>query len=408
MKGVVFGRRLIASCLFSLHTATALGITSAFFLFSSPTKSWASVGQENRQENLIQNPPSKLTISQAPVTIPVVPFELQNTPQRPQVSPQFGPYRIGPGDALTVQVQRFPDLSFAANVSPEGKIVAPLLGTLSVRGLTLEEIQEKIRLGLNRYVIEPQVTVSLAAQRPVQVTITGAIVRPGFYALGFPPRLTSALLTAGGSTYQADLRQIRVRRFLLDGSFIEQKVDLFTPLAAGDPLPDLRLEDGDAVIVPQLEVGNDTTYDRQLVARSTLSKPTISIRVLSYPNQGLGNLTLPSGSTFLDAFTATNPNLAVADISNVALIRFDPERGRAIVREINGKRALFGDASQNVPLRDNDVIVVGRNLIGRITYALNTFTQPFRDILGFLLFFQQLSNSATDLFNPTSDTNTNN
>ena len=233
MKGVLFKQRLIATCLFSLHAGTTLSITSAFFLFSSPTKTWATeeISDLTNLKSEILNLKYPISISQAPVTIPVVPFELQNTPQRPQLSPQFGPYRIGPGDALTVQVQRFPDLSFAANVSPEGKIVAPLLGTLSVRGLTLEEIQEKIRLGLNRYVIDPQVIVSLAAQRPVQITITGAVARPGFYPLGFPPRLSSALLTAGGSTYQADLRQIRVRRFLLDGSFIEQKIDLFTPLA---------------------------------------------------------------------------------------------------------------------------------------------------------------------------------
>ena len=52
-------------------------------------------------------------------------------------------------------------------------------------------------------------------------------------------------------------------------------------------------------------------------------------------------------------------------------------------------------------LQDSDVIVIGRNLIGRITYALNTFTQPFRDVLGFTLFFRELGNSATNLFGPT-------
>jgi len=451
MNGVLFRRRLTAIHLLTLHTGSTLLLTGTSLFWTIPEKSWAAGELQisdlklpiekkkiqskilwcfgghrdgNRQDaHFAQNPKSsgasvgivtgtaktptsrkiQNSLAQLPVTIPVVPFELQNTPQRFQTSPQFGPYRLGPGDTLTVITQRFPDLSFNANVSPEGNIVVPLLGTVSVGGLTLAEVQEKIRLGLNRYVIDPVVNASIAGQRPVQVTITGAVVKPGFYNLGFPPRLTAALLTAGGSTIQADLRQIRVRRFLLDGSFIEQPIDLFTPLAAGDPLPDLRLEDGDAVIVPQLEVGNDSTYDRQLVAKSTLSQQVINIRVLSYPNQALGNIRLPNGSTFLDAFTAASPNLQVADLTRVALIRFDQERGRAIVRELNGKRALFGDASQNVPLRDNDVIVIGRNLVGRITYALNTFTQPFRDILGFLLFFRSLSNSANDLFSPGSN-----
>ena len=426
MKGVFCQRELLASSLVSIYASSTL-LSSMVLLLNFPVPAWAAIyaqkkgeasalKRENADQPLIaQNPAlppapnfGGVQAPTAPITIPVVPFELQNTPQRFQVSPQFNPYRLGPGDGISVLVQRFPDLSFTTAISPEGTIVVPLLGVVPVAGLTLEEVQEKIRLGLNRYVIDPIVAVALAGQRPVQVTITGAITRPGFYNLGFPSRLSTALLTAGGSTGQADLRQVRVRRFLLDGSFIEQRIDLFTPLAAGDPLPDLRLEDGDAIVVPQLEVGNDTTYDRQLVARSTLAKQTITIRLLSYPNQAIGNITLPNGSNFLDAFTAANPNLSNTDISRIALIRFDPERGRAIVRELNGKRALFGDASQNVPLRDNDVIVVGRNLVGRITYALNTFTQPFRDILGFLLFFQSLTNSANDLFSPSSGNNNNN
>jgi polysaccharide export outer membrane protein len=62
----------------------------------------------------------------------------------------------------------------------------------------------------------------------------------------------------------------------------------------------------------------------------------------------------------------------------------------------------MGDISQNVPLQNNDVIVVGRNLIARLTYALSTFTQPFRDVLGFVLFFDSLRDSANNLFRPSS------
>ncbi|WP_375500705.1 polysaccharide biosynthesis/export family protein, partial [uncultured Nostoc sp.] len=59
-----------------------------------------------------------------------------------------GPYRLGIGDGISVSVQRFPDLSFQALINPEGNIVVPLLGKVSLQGLTLEEAQEKIRLGL--------------------------------------------------------------------------------------------------------------------------------------------------------------------------------------------------------------------------------------------------------------------
>jgi len=429
MKGVLFRQSLTAISLLGIHTSSTLILTGTFILSDVQTSwggenyptfafSYTKIEQKNpelKQKQRQRIPPPQpqpipvpqLTLpnQQPPITVPVVPFELQNTPQPFQSNPQLSTYRLGPGDVLSIVVPRFPDLSVQAAVGPEGNILLPLVGNVSVRGLTLEEAKEKIRLGYNRFVIDPTVTIGLSSQRPVQVTITGEVFRPGFYNLGIPPRLTVALLTAGGSTTQADLRQIRVRRFLLDGSFVEQRIDLFTPLAAGDPLPEFRLEDGDAVIVPKLEVGNDQAYNRQLVAISNLAQPTISIRVLSYPNQGVSTIRLPNGSNFLDAVTATSLSLQGTDINKIALIRFDRERGRAIVRELNAKQALFGDASQNVPLQDNDVIVIGRSLIGRITYALNIFTQPFRDILGFLLFFQELGNSATNLFRPSSGGN---
>ena len=77
-----------------------------------------------------------------------------------------GPYRLGTGDTISVVVQRFPDLSFQAVINPEGNIIVPLIKTVSLQGLTLEQAQEKIRLLLNRYVVEPIVVLSLAGQRP--------------------------------------------------------------------------------------------------------------------------------------------------------------------------------------------------------------------------------------------------
>lgn len=331
-----------------------------------------------------------------------LPASSSASPTEPEVTDPkvlFKQYRLGPGDSVSVVVPRFPDLSLISVVNPEGNIISPLLGPVSVEGLTIAQAQERIRERLNRYVIDPVVILSLTGARPVQVTVTGEIARPGIYPLTFP-RVSAALLTAGGTVGSADLREIQVRRSLIDGSVIEQKIDLFTPLQSGAALPDMRLEDGDAVIVPKLEVGSDRDYNRALVARSTLVKPQITVRILSYPNDGLGSVLLPSGSNFVDALTAATPNLAAANLRKIVLVRFDPERGKAITRQLDGKKALLGDAAQNIPLQDNDVIVINRNLIAKITNTLNVFTQPFRDVLGFLLFFRELSDSAETLFGP--------
>ncbi|MCC5599076.1 polysaccharide biosynthesis/export family protein [Nostoc favosum] len=355
-----------------------------------------------------------------------------------------GPYRLGIGDGISVSVQRFPDLSFQALINPEGNIVVPLLGKVSLQGLTLEEAQEKIRLGLNRYVVDPVivlalatqrqdlsfqavispegnivvpqvgtvslqgltleeaqekirlglsnifpdpiVVVSLAGTRPVQVTVSGEIFRPGIYPINSPtPRVADALLISGGSTLNADLRQVQVRRKLIDGSVISQTIDLYATLQNGGSIPNLRLQDGDAILVPRREVGNNDGYDRNLVARSSLSTPQIRVRVLNYAAGGLAIQALPNGSTFVDALGGVN--LDTANLRDIALVRFDPERGQAVTQKLDAKKALGGDASQNVALQDNDVLVVGRNLIGKITNFLTTITQPFFNVQSFLRFF---------------------
>jgi len=299
---------------------------------------------------------------------------------------------IDPIVALSLSRQR-PDLSFQAQINPEGNIVVPQLGTVSVQGLSLEEAQEKIRLGLSRILVDPVVAVGLAGARPVQVTISGEVPRPGIYPIASPtPRIADALLVAGGSTLNADLRQVQVRRRLIDGSIISQTIDLYATLQNASSLPNLRLQDGDAIIVPRREIGADDGYDRNLVARSTLAQPQIRIRILNYAGGGIGTQVLPNGSSFIDAIGGINPDNA--NLRDIALVRFDPERGKAVTQKLDAKKALSGDASQNVPLQDNDVIVVGRTLIGKITNVLTTITRPFFNVESFIRFFDTFTGNS--------------
>lgn len=322
-----------------------------------------------------------------------------------QSSDAFDAYRLGAGDSLFVSVFRFPDLNFQNTIDPAGNLLVPLVGALSLEGLTLAEAKEKIQTALDRFVIQPQIDVILTGQRPVSVTIVGEVGRPGFYPLQ-SPQLTTALMAAGGTTGQADLRSIRVQRQMPDGSIVDRAIDLYTPFAQAQTLPDLQLSDGDTIVIPTLTVDNG--YDRMLMARSTLSQQQIRVRVMNHAAGSGGvmaTLTLPNGSRFLDALTAMSVDLSSADVRNVALVRFDAQQEKAVSQELDGKQAMLGDPSQDPMLQNNDVIVIGRTWVARLTYALNTFTQPFRDVLGFLLFFQSLGNSAANLFGPAGPAN---
>lgn len=323
------------------------------------------------------------------------------------LSESFDGYYLGPGDSIFVSVQRYPELSFQATLDLRGNIVLPIEGAISLEGLTLDQAQNEIRRRYDRYVTfnpnsDREVSLTLVAQRGVEVTILGAIQRPGFYPLA-NPTVATALLTAGGATRTSDLRAIQIQRRLPQGDGFQEarvNVDLFTPLKEGSPLPDVRLEDGDVMIVPELDPSEFSNYDRYLVARSTLAQPVINVRFLNYAGGrgGLGTLNLNNGSTFLDAISLLAINPDAAKLTDVAIIRYDPETGRAVTVSVDAKMAIRGDITQNPVLEDSDVIVVGRNLIGRLSFALSTITRPFRDVLGFTNFFNNFLDNNNDLF----------
>jgi polysaccharide biosynthesis/export protein len=319
-------------------------------------------------------------------------------PLPPVVQP-FAAYRLGPRDTIAIVVQRFADFNVQAVIDPEGNITHPILGKVPIQGLTIEQAQERIRQQVDRFIINPVVLVSLTNQRPVQVTIVGEIAKPGLYPLALAPQLSAALLAGGGTRENADLRTVMVRRLLPDGSTKEEAFNLFNALKEGTALPNPNLQDGDTIFIPKLKVG-EQDYDRTIASRSTLVRPQIVVRILSYASGGLRQIPMANGSNFLDALATAGVNPDQVDMKKIALVRFDEQQKKAVALTLNGKAALMGDISQNVPLQDNDVIVIGRNLVGRITQTLNVFTQPFRDVLGFLLFFRQLGDNASNLFGP--------
>jgi polysaccharide export outer membrane protein len=195
------------------------------------------------------------------------------------------------------------------------------------------------------------------------------------------------LTTAGGSTGKADLRSVIVRRTLVDGTVLEEAVDLYTPLIKGTKIPEFRLQEGDSVVVSRLEVGKDTGYDRALIARTTLIQPTITVKLLVplIPSgRILRDVVVPNGSDFLDIL-ATLPSTDVLRIKSdeVSLLRFDPEKGGVVTQKLNPRAALRGDIAQNVMLEDQDVIIVSRTVLGEIFAFFNIITQPIRDLQTF-------------------------
>ncbi|AFY79503.1 periplasmic protein involved in polysaccharide export [Pleurocapsa sp. PCC 7327] len=362
-----------------------------------------NAGRPDAQTPQVQPSPTQ----PAPVPSPSPTFRRGDLPPETNSTPvyeeresrPFRTYRLAIGDGINVNVIDFPEFNFAGTIDSEGNIFVPILGKVPVVGLTLQEVETKIAYELSRRFLkeEPEIAATLVGARPVQLTLLGEVVRPGFYTLPPQTSLVSILLSAGGATSKADLRSIVIRRSLVDGTVLEEKVDLYTPLIKGEKAPDVQLQGGDTVIVSRLEFGQEQGYDRNLLARTNLVQPSITVRILAPNLDGAGislrNLNVPSGSTFLDVVAS----LPAADtlrvnFDEVTLLRFDPEKGRVVTQTLSPTSTVEGDTAQNIPLQEQDVIVVSRTLLGEILSAFRTLTQPIRDVFGFSDFIFDLPN----------------
>ena len=165
-----------------------------------------------------------------------------------QAAPPNADYRLGPGDAIGVQVFQSPDLSVDARVSENGVISYPLVGSVQLGGLSIAEAEKKIADALRSggFVRSPQVNIILRQVRGNQVAVLGQVNRPGRFPLEtFNTRVSDMLAAAGGVTPGGDdvliltgQRQGQAFRRVIDipGLFLNQKPEEDVVLAGGDTL----------------------------------------------------------------------------------------------------------------------------------------------------------------------------
>lgn len=129
--------------------------------------------------------------------------------------PNAPSYSIGPQDVVEIKVNQEQDLDTTARISDDGKINFPLIGDVVVTGKTEQQAARLIRDRLQaRFLVDPQVTVTVVQPNKRLFTVLGQVQRPGTYR--FPDRealnLIQVIGIAGGYTRLADLGRITVKR----------------------------------------------------------------------------------------------------------------------------------------------------------------------------------------------------
>lgn len=184
-------------------------------------------------------------------------FDTRNLTFEPSMNLATPPnYRLGPGDEVIIDIWGTNQATIRDKVSPDGYISINDIGLVYLNGMTVSEASDYLRRELNKIYAgidsenpSSQIKVTLGNSRTIQVNVMGEVFQPGTYALSSFATVFHALYRAGGVSDIGSLRDIQVVR----GGKKVATVDVYDFIMKGKVADDIRLQEGDVIIVPPYE-----------------------------------------------------------------------------------------------------------------------------------------------------------
>ncbi|RGO93607.1 capsule biosynthesis protein [Bacteroides thetaiotaomicron] len=167
-------------------------------------------------------------------------------------------YRLGPGDEVIIDIWGASQNTIRQQISPEGTINIQKIGPVNLSGMTVSAANDYLKNALNKIynglnnTTDPtsDIRLTLGNIRTIQINVMGEVVQPGTYALSSFSTVFHALYRAGGVSDIGSLRNVQLVR---NGKNIAT-IDVYEFIMKGNTLDDIRLQEGDVVIVPAYDV----------------------------------------------------------------------------------------------------------------------------------------------------------
>lgn len=238
-------------------------------------------------------------------------------------------YVIGSGDVLRINVHQNPDLTLETRVSESGTVSYPLLGSLTLGGLSLAQAERTIADGLikGNYLRQPQVSVMLLLVRGHQASVLGSVTRPGRYPIEVTGLRLSELLAIAGGVAPGGSDVVTLTG-LRNGKPFRYNVDIGKLLTTGGPEQDPVILHGDTLYVDRMPL---------VYVYGQVQRP--------------GSVRLERGMTVMQALASAGGLTLRGTEKNISMHRRGPQGG---VKEYN--------AQINDPLTDGDVVFVRESL----------------------------------------------
>ena len=251
-------------------------------------------------------------------------------------------YRLGPGDEVIIDVWGTSQNTIRQQISPDGTINISMLGPVYLSGMTVNEanlymkkVLNKIYRGVGSNEQTSGILLTLGAARTIPINVMGEVVQPGTYTLSSFSTIFHALYCAGGVTDIGSLRNVRLVR----GGKEAAVVDVYDFIMKGKTRNDIRLEEGDVIIVP--------AYEALVEFEGNVKRP---MKFEMKRGESLSMLIEYAGGFSADAYTGS-----------LQVIRQNGEE-----YEVN---TVKEDGFSSYPMRNGDVVTAGA-ILNRFTNKL--------------------------------------
>jgi polysaccharide export outer membrane protein len=322
-------------------------------------------------------------------------------------------YILGAGDQLqlTFLSTSNANLGGSFQLLNDGSTTLPMIGSVVLEGLTLNQANRWLTSLFRRYLRQPELTLRVLQPRPLQVSVVGQVENPGLYLLNpggegssvegkeksIPglPTVVSAIQKAGGITLNANLSDVRLQRRLPGDSsqLRETQLNLVALLQQGDKRQNPFLFDGDTIVIGRSPApAPDEVLE---LAAANLSPETINVNVVGEVKNP-GRVALRAGTPLIQAIlSAGGPTAMRANRNNVELVRINRD-GTATLRRyaIDYKQGVSGP--RNPPLREGDSVIVNRSVLAAGSDALSAVSQPITGLVNILALVRILQDTTNN------------
>jgi len=283
-------------------------------------------------------------------------------------------YILGPNDVLFVSVYGKPELGsilipagnsrlIGSRIDGFGNIYLPLVGSVNIAGLTVDEARLKLQEAYKEFIKKPSVVVEIADYQSKPIYLIGQFRMPGTYFMDRPMTLIQGISLGKGLDTSANYRGARILR---EGKILP--VDIYSLFREGDITQDIWLKAGDTIYVPDVK-------DQKVFLIGAVKQPG-QIPMIE------GNLTL------LQALSIAGFDEALSYSRYIRIIRsYSQTKGALIVVDL--KKIVNGEAL-DFDLAEGDVVHVAKSPIGNWNVALGEIVPTLQAIGAVLNPFVQI------------------